>query len=437
MLVEGQRRARRGRARPCRGASSPRRPRSRPASPGRDEGVRVEREAPPAEGVPGRGPGPTESHDRDRDPPDAHGHESNATTDSPHGARPAACAKFTCLESLAARPMPPIASDALVLRTYKLGETSKVVVLLTRERGKVRAVAKGARGGAAPLPVGARAAQRGAGGAVRAPGRGAVPAGGVRAAALGLSARRRAAWTRPWPCRTSPSCSTRSPRRARPRTTCTGSPWRCVRAAEEGVIGDVLARYLEAWLLRLHGLYPPLDRCASCERALAARRPATITRAAHGFVCGDCGPASGPVLPARRAGFLRRIFRQAPGAVAGAAPATSARLERLPPGPDRAPPGARPALAPRAARRRAGDADERDAAGVIARCERYWAERGCLIHQPWDAEVGAGTMHPETFLRVLGPEAVARRLRAAVAASRRRPLRREPEPALQAPCSSR
>src|SRR4029077_19945541 len=34
----------------------------------------------------------------------------------------------------------------LVLRTYTLGETSKVVVLLTRERGKLRAVAKGARG---------------------------------------------------------------------------------------------------------------------------------------------------------------------------------------------------------------------------------------------------------------------------------------------------
>jgi glycyl-tRNA synthetase alpha chain len=34
--------------------------------------------------------------------------------------------------------------------------------------------------------------------------------------------------------------------------------------------------------------------------------------------------------------------------------------------------------------------------------ERYWADRGCLIHQPWDGEVGAGTMHPETFLRVLG-----------------------------------
>jgi glycyl-tRNA synthetase alpha chain len=40
---------------------------------------------------------------------------------------------------------------------------------------------------------------------------------------------------------------------------------------------------------------------------------------------------------------------------------------------------------------------------VIAGLERYWADRGCLLGQPWDAEVGAGTMHPETFLRVLGP----------------------------------
>ena len=41
---------------------------------------------------------------------------------------------------------------------------------------------------------------------------------------------------------------------------------------------------------------------------------------------------------------------------------------------------------------------------IIAALQKYWAERGCLIHQPWDAEVGAGTMHPETFLRVLGRE---------------------------------
>jgi glycyl-tRNA synthetase alpha chain len=49
--------------------------------------------------------------------------------------------------------------------------------------------------------------------------------------------------------------------------------------------------------------------------------------------------------------------------------------------------------------------------------ERYWADRGCLVHQPWDAEVGAGTMHPETFLRVLGP----RPWRVAYAQPSRRP----------------
>lgn len=34
----------------------------------------------------------------------------------------------------------------------------------------------------------------------------------------------------------------------------------------------------------------------------------------------------------------------------------------------------------------------------------FWMEQGCIVHQPYDLEVGAGTMHPETFFRVLGPE---------------------------------
>ena len=41
---------------------------------------------------------------------------------------------------------------------------------------------------------------------------------------------------------------------------------------------------------------------------------------------------------------------------------------------------------------------------VIIRLERYWSERGCLIVQPYDIEVGAGTFNPATFLRSLGPE---------------------------------
>ena len=40
---------------------------------------------------------------------------------------------------------------------------------------------------------------------------------------------------------------------------------------------------------------------------------------------------------------------------------------------------------------------------LILSLSRFWSERRCLIHQPLDVEVGAGTMHPETFLRVLGP----------------------------------
>ncbi|MEC9301712.1 MAG: glycine--tRNA ligase subunit alpha, partial [Acidobacteriota bacterium] len=39
---------------------------------------------------------------------------------------------------------------------------------------------------------------------------------------------------------------------------------------------------------------------------------------------------------------------------------------------------------------------------LISALSNYWASKGCLIHQPLDLEIGAGTMHPETFLRVLG-----------------------------------
>ena len=38
--------------------------------------------------------------------------------------------------------------------------------------------------------------------------------------------------------------------------------------------------------------------------------------------------------------------------------------------------------------------------------QRFWAERGCVLQQPYDLEVGAGTMSPDTFLRVLGPKPI-------------------------------
>jgi len=41
---------------------------------------------------------------------------------------------------------------------------------------------------------------------------------------------------------------------------------------------------------------------------------------------------------------------------------------------------------------------------LISTLNRFWAEKGCLILQPYDMEVGAATFHPATFLRALGPE---------------------------------
>jgi glycyl-tRNA synthetase alpha chain len=41
---------------------------------------------------------------------------------------------------------------------------------------------------------------------------------------------------------------------------------------------------------------------------------------------------------------------------------------------------------------------------LLFRLQGFWAERGCVLQQPFDVEVGAGTMAPETFLRVLGPK---------------------------------
>ena len=60
---------------------------------------------------------------------------------------------------------------------------------------------------------------------------------------------------------------------------------------------------------------------------------------------------------------------------------------------------------------------------IILTLQRYWAERGCALLQPYDMEVGAGTSHTATFLRALGPEAVEGRLRAAEPPPQGRPLR--------------
>lgn len=210
--------------------------------------------------------------------------------------------------------MPPIVSDALVLRTYALGETSKVVVLLTRDRGKVRAVARGVRG---KQPRYQSALE---------------PMSEVR---VGLHGRQGAELFRLGQCELIGSAFRAGERGLdaalavgyfaelfdafAPEGEADDAAYRLAVAALRAIFGgaDVVGvtRYVEAWLLKLHGIYPSLDRCASCGRALPEGDLA-YHRPAHGFVCEACGPAGGPVLPVEARAFLVEAQRRPPGAPA-------------------------------------------------------------------------------------------------------------------------
>jgi len=214
--------------------------------------------------------------------------------------------------------MPPVASDALVLRTYKLGETSKVVVLLTRERGKLRAVAKGARGGRPRYQSALEPLSE-----VRVTVHGRQGADLFRLGACELVRSAFRTGERDLDASLALSYFAELLDSFAQEGEAEDAVYRLalsvIAAASGGTPVLVLARYLEAWLLRLHGIYPPLDRCAACHRMLpeGERR---YHDGARGFVCDDCGPASGPVLSAPVRGFLGEVFRHPPAAVPAVVP---------------------------------------------------------------------------------------------------------------------
>ena len=61
---------------------------------------------------------------------------------------------------------------------------------------------------------------------------------------------------------------------------------------------------------------------------------------------------------------------------------------------------------------------------VILTLDRFWGRKGCVVVQPYDLEVGAGTFHHHTTLKALGTRAVGCGLRPAIPAAHRRTLRR-------------
>ena len=69
---------------------------------------------------------------------------------------------------------------------------------------------------------------------------------------------------------------------------------------------------------------------------------------------------------------------------------------------------------------------------MIFRLSEFWAEQGCVIALPYDVEVGAGTMCPETFLRVLGPTPWRVAYPQPSRRARRRPLWRQSQQVIEA-----
>ena len=211
--------------------------------------------------------------------------------------------------------MPLYTADALVLRTYKLGESDRIVVFLTEDRGKKRGVAKGARRPRSKF-VGAL-----------------EPLTHVRVAYLEKEHRELVGMNY-----AEPACS---PLSARPEAL--GhvgyfaellDQWAqdndpnerlyrlgvsLVEALAAGGSVEPLARYFEFWILRLQGVYPSATACGGCGRTFEDAGGAWLGAGADVFSCHDCGDQRGPrdrLSPAAFA-FLRSARRIPPSAVGG------------------------------------------------------------------------------------------------------------------------
>jgi len=220
-----------------------------------------------------------------------------------------------------------VTTEALVLRGYELGETSKIVVLLTRDRGKLRAVARGARGA---KPRYQSALEPLSEVKVTLYGRQGTELFRLGQADLLHSAFRAATRSLESAMMLSSGCELLDA--FCPEGEAEDRVYRLalavVRAAEAGATPDLLLRYLEAWLLRLHGLHPPLDQCAGCGAPIGGPR-LSYHRPAHGFVCGACSPASGPELGEAARALLVEVFRRPPEFFTQAAGPEARALEQL------------------------------------------------------------------------------------------------------------
>ena len=214
--------------------------------------------------------------------------------------------------------MPVYTAEALILRTYKLGESDRIVVFLTRDRGKKRGVAKGARrprsrysGALEPMTrAGVAYYERELRDLVRInyvepvasplSAIGSLDASAAAFGHVGYFAELIDEW--------SPEAQVDE------RLYRLGSAM--VDALIAGAPIERLARYFEYWLLRLQGVYPSVSMCPGCRQTLEAG--AMMPPREELFVCHRCAPSgSGTELGPEALRFLRASSRTAPERVDG------------------------------------------------------------------------------------------------------------------------
>jgi DNA repair protein RecO len=188
--------------------------------------------------------------------------------------------------------MPLYSADALILRTYKLGEADRIVVFLTRDRGKKRGVAKGARrprskfvGGLEPFTqvrVAYFEKERRELVNVNYSEPSWSPLAAVDPEALGYT-QYFAELLDEWAQEADPD----------ERLYRLGAA--VVEALAAGVPAEPLARYFEYWLLRLQGVYPPHLVCQHCGETLGAtgNNAAVLISGGREFTCVQCSPRGG------------------------------------------------------------------------------------------------------------------------------------------------
>lgn len=208
-------------------------------------------------------------------------------------------------------------ADALILRTYRYGEADRIVVFLTEDRGKKRGVAKNAtvsrrRFGAALEPM-----TRGLVTYVERENRELVRLDRIelRETPLRLSTGRspdEAAHALGHAAYFAELVDEWAPENAANARLFRLGAAVSARLGEAGSV-EALARYFEYWLLRLEGVYPPLDRCAQCARPLQSG--AILDMRESAFVCPDCRRA-GQEISREALRFLRSLASRRPEDVA-------------------------------------------------------------------------------------------------------------------------